>query len=95
MFPVKITQNRPQLGDGVTQVSAERSLGIELGQRQKQIERRMENLRFEGDEVWKSLQASERQLHQLYTETQEDMNKWRNDVAVTYQYYLKVGFIIF
>lgn len=45
-------------------------------------------------QVWKSLEAAERQLFNLYKEEVADANKWRNDLLVTYQYYLKVPFLI-
>ncbi|KJH50672.1 RhoGAP domain protein [Dictyocaulus viviparus] len=83
---------RPQLGDCVSTVSAEKGIGAELAQRQKQIEKRLEGLRFESDEVWKSLEASDRQLLQLYNndfKDKEEQGKWRQDILVTYQYYLK------
>ncbi|KAK5983475.1 Rho-GAP domain-containing protein [Trichostrongylus colubriformis] len=83
---------RPQLGDCVCGVSAEKGLAVELAQRQKQIEKRLEGLRFESDEVWKSLEASDRQLLQMYSndfKEKEDPGKWRQDLLVTYQYYLK------
>ncbi|KHJ86081.1 hypothetical protein OESDEN_14180, partial [Oesophagostomum dentatum] len=83
---------RPQLGDCVCAVSAEKGIAGELMQRQKQIEKRLEGLRFESDEVWKSLEASDRQLLQMYNndfKEKEDAGKWRQDVLITYQYYLK------
>ncbi|CAI2351722.1 unnamed protein product [Caenorhabditis sp. 36 PRJEB53466] len=81
---------RPQLGDDIMEVSAEQSLSADLLQRQMQIEKRLEGLQFEVDEVWKSLEASEKQLLQLYnTQFDGDAGKWRNDLHVTYQYYLK------
>ncbi|EGT37704.1 CBN-SRGP-1 protein [Caenorhabditis brenneri] len=81
---------RPQLGDAIMEVSAEQSLSADLLQRQLQIEKRLEGLQFEVDEVWKSLEASEKQLLQLYnTQFEGDAGKWRNDLHVTYQYYLK------
>lgn len=82
---------RPQLGDDIMEVSAEQSLSSDLLQRQLQIEKRLEGLQFEVDEVWKSLEASEKQLLQLYnTQFDGEAGKWRNDLHVTYQYYLKV-----
>ncbi|UMM28705.1 hypothetical protein L5515_011426 [Caenorhabditis briggsae] len=81
---------RPQLGDDIMEVSAEQSLSADLLQRQLQIEKRLEGLQFEVDEVWKSLEASEKQLLQLYNSQFDcDAGKWRNDLHVTYQYYLK------
>ncbi|CDR32733.1 Rho-GAP domain-containing protein [Caenorhabditis elegans] len=81
---------RPQLGDDIMEVSAEQSLSSDLLQRQLQIEKRLEGLQFEVDEVWKSLEASEKQLLQLYnTQFDGEAGKWRNDLHVTYQYYLK------
>uniref|UniRef100_A0A7I5E827 Rho-GAP domain-containing protein n=2 Tax=Trichostrongylidae TaxID=6315 RepID=A0A7I5E827_HAECO len=83
---------RPQLGDCINTVSAEKGIAVELAQRQKQIEKRLEGLRFESDEVWKSLEASDRQLLQMYTcdfKEKEEPGKWRQDILVTYQYYLK------
>ncbi|KAK6034954.1 putative ATP synthase F1, delta subunit, partial [Cooperia oncophora] len=83
---------RPQLGDCVCAVSAENGIAIELAQRQKQIEKRLEGLRFESDEVWKSLEASDRQLLTMYSndfKEKEEPGKWRQDILVTYQYYLK------
>uniref|UniRef100_A0A8R1HPQ9 SLIT-ROBO Rho GTPase-activating protein 1 n=1 Tax=Caenorhabditis japonica TaxID=281687 RepID=A0A8R1HPQ9_CAEJA len=81
---------RPQLGDDIMEVSAEQSLSADLLQRQMQIEKRLEVLQFEVDEVWKSLEASEKQLLSLYkTQFDGDVGKWRNDLHVTYQYYLK------
>ncbi|PIO52919.1 hypothetical protein TELCIR_25767, partial [Teladorsagia circumcincta] len=41
---------RPQLGDCICTVSAENGIAVELAQRQKQIEKRLEGLRFESDE---------------------------------------------
>nr|CDJ91668.1 Fps Fes Fer CIP4 homology and RhoGAP domain containing protein [Haemonchus contortus] len=83
---------RPQLGDCINTVSAEKGIAVELAQRQKQIEKRLEGLRFESDEVWKSLEASDRQLLQMYScdfKEKEEPGKWRQDILVTYQYYLK------
>ncbi|KAK6738453.1 hypothetical protein RB195_020514 [Necator americanus] len=83
---------RPQLGDCICTVSAEKGIAGELAQRQKQIEKRLEGLRFESDEVWKSLEASDRQLLQMYNSDfreKEEPGKWRQDIVVTYQYYLK------
>ncbi|KAJ1372262.1 hypothetical protein KIN20_034369 [Parelaphostrongylus tenuis] len=83
---------RPQLGDCVCNVSAEKGIAVELAQRQKQIEKRLEGLRFESDEVWKSLEASDRQLLQMYNndfKDKEEQGKWRHDIVTTYQYYLK------
>ncbi|PIO63133.1 RhoGAP domain protein, partial [Teladorsagia circumcincta] len=83
---------RPQLGDCICTVSAENGIAVELAQRQKQIEKRLEGLRFESDEVWKSLEASDRQLLQMYSndfKEKEEPSKWRQDILVTYQYYLK------
>uniref|UniRef100_A0A183FGN8 Rho-GAP domain-containing protein n=1 Tax=Heligmosomoides polygyrus TaxID=6339 RepID=A0A183FGN8_HELPZ len=83
---------RPQLGDCVRSVSAEKGIALELAQRQKQIEKRLEGLRFESEEVWKSLEASDRQLLQMYNsdfKEKEEPSKWRQDILVTYQYYLK------
>ncbi|GMS95353.1 hypothetical protein PENTCL1PPCAC_17528 [Pristionchus entomophagus] len=78
-----------QMGDTEGEVVAEDGLGLELGQRHTQIEKRLDGLRFESDEVWKSLEASEKQLLSLYSNQDEDTTKWRNDLAVTFQYYLK------
>ncbi|CAI5449752.1 unnamed protein product [Caenorhabditis angaria] len=65
-------------------------LGTLRSSRQKQIEKRLEGLQFETDEVWKSLEASEKQLLALYnTQFEGDSGKWRSDLHVTYQYYLK------
>lgn len=97
-------------------VSAEKGIALELAQRQKQIEKRLEGLRFESEEVsgfksekvrliksegllehfkvWKSLEASDRQLLQMYNsdfKEKEEPSKWRQDILVTYQYYLKVN----
>lgn len=80
---------RPQMGDSEGEVVADEGLGLELGQRHTQIEKRLDGLRFESDEVWKSLEASEKQLLALYCNQDEDTTKWRNDLAVTFQYYLK------
>ncbi|CAJ0928999.1 unnamed protein product, partial [Mesorhabditis belari] len=80
---------KAQFGDLSSTVSAERSLAGELAQRQRQITKRLDALRFESDEVWKSLEAAERQLFALYRDEVQDANKWRNDLLVTYQYYLK------
>ncbi|CAB3406007.1 unnamed protein product [Caenorhabditis bovis] len=89
MLP-KMFEFRPQLGDTICEVSAEQNLSADLLQRQMQIEKRLEGLQFEIDEVWKSLEASEKQLLTLYnTAFEGDATKWRNDLYVTYQYYLK------
>ncbi|PAV56225.1 hypothetical protein WR25_15677 isoform C [Diploscapter pachys] len=80
---------KPHLGDTISEVSAEKSLTSDLATRQRQINIRLDSLRFSADEVWKSLEASERQLLQLYMSPIEDVNKWRSAILETYQYYLK------
>ncbi|GMT23372.1 hypothetical protein PFISCL1PPCAC_14669, partial [Pristionchus fissidentatus] len=80
---------KPQMGDNEWEVCADEGLGMELSQRHAQIEKRLDGLRFESDEVWKSLEASEKQLLSLYINQDEDTGKWKNDLAVTFQYYLK------
>ncbi|CAD6191878.1 unnamed protein product [Caenorhabditis auriculariae] len=81
---------RPQLGDDICEVSAEQTLSQDLMQRQWQIEKRLDNLRFETDEVWKTLEASEKQILTLYSNgSDEDMAKSRESLLVTYQYYMK------
>ncbi|CAI4228485.1 unnamed protein product [Auanema sp. JU1783] len=80
---------RPQIGDDISTVSAERGLMIDLSQRQKQIEKRLHGLRLESDELWKTLEACERHLHELYRDTPTDLVKWRKDVLDAYQYYLE------
>lgn len=42
---------RPQMGDTEGEVVANDGLGLELGQRHTQIEKRLDGLRFESDEV--------------------------------------------
>lgn len=42
---------RPQMGDSEGEVVADEGLGLELSQRHIQIEKRLDGLRFESDEV--------------------------------------------
>ncbi|ETN76801.1 hypothetical protein NECAME_11437, partial [Necator americanus] len=58
----------------------------------KQFEFRYSGYSKSLNSVWKSLEASDRQLLQMYNSDfreKEEPGKWRQDIVVTYQYYLK------
>ncbi|VDD90971.1 unnamed protein product [Enterobius vermicularis] len=51
---------RGQVGDAISVVSAEEGVAEELQQRHVQIDRRLGNVRQESEEIWKTLESTER-----------------------------------
>ncbi|KHN86567.1 SLIT-ROBO Rho GTPase-activating protein 1 [Toxocara canis] len=95
---------RGQLGDPMNTVSAAEGVAEELQQRQMQIERRLTNVRLESEEIWKSLESTERAVIEKHAEVMPsgeilkearkesgadgDQSKSRHDLSELYEYYL-------
>lgn len=95
---------RGQIGDAVSTVSAAEGVAEELQQRQMQIERRLANVRLESEEIWKSLESTERAVVEKHAELMPsgdlmgetkkestvdgDQSKNRHDLSELYEYYL-------
>ncbi|CAG9534214.1 unnamed protein product [Cercopithifilaria johnstoni] len=59
---------RAQLGDTVSTVSATDVVAEELQQRHLQIERRLANVRIESEEIWKTLESTEKAVAERFME---------------------------
>ncbi|KAM3726427.1 SLIT-ROBO Rho GTPase-activating protein [Dirofilaria immitis] len=59
---------RGQLGDTVSTVSATDVVAEELQQRHLQIERRLANVRIESEEIWKTLESTEKAVAERFME---------------------------
>lgn len=59
---------REQIGDGVKVVSASKGVAEELQQRHIQIERRLANVRLESEEIWKTLESTEKSVAEKHAE---------------------------
>uniref|UniRef100_A0A1I7VIS1 F-BAR domain-containing protein n=1 Tax=Loa loa TaxID=7209 RepID=A0A1I7VIS1_LOALO len=59
---------RGQLGDTVSTVSATDVVAEELKQRHLQIERRLANVRIESEEIWKTLESTEKAVAERFIE---------------------------
>ncbi|VDK51250.1 unnamed protein product [Anisakis simplex] len=72
---------RGQIGDAMSTVSAAEGVAEELQQRQMQIERRLTNVRLESEEIWKSLESTERAVIEKNAELMRsaDVNEQRKD----------------
>uniref|UniRef100_A0A183DN45 Rho-GAP domain-containing protein n=1 Tax=Gongylonema pulchrum TaxID=637853 RepID=A0A183DN45_9BILA len=60
---------RGQIGDAVSVVSAMGGVAEELQQRHMQIERRLASVRLESEEIWKTLESTEKAVAERFTET--------------------------
>ncbi|VIO86567.1 Uncharacterized protein BM_BM3323 [Brugia malayi] len=59
---------RGQIGDAVSTVSATDVVAEELQQRHLQIERRLANVRIESEEIWKTLESTEKAVAERFME---------------------------
>ncbi|XP_013412995.1 SLIT-ROBO Rho GTPase-activating protein 1 isoform X3 [Lingula anatina] len=66
-------------GDEVIQVSAQKSVQDELVQRYDQLSKRLEELKLENDEVWKSLEAADKTLMEMITSQEYDVTPYFQD----------------
>ncbi|KAL3982045.1 RhoGAP domain family protein [Acanthocheilonema viteae] len=64
---------RGQLGDTVSTVSAADVVAEELQQRHLQIERRLANVRIESEEIWKTLESTEKAVAERFMEAMANL----------------------
>ncbi|VDK62055.1 unnamed protein product [Onchocerca ochengi] len=65
---LKADKQRGQLGDTVSTVSTTDVVAEELQQRHLQIERRLANVRIESEEIWKTLESTEKAVAERFME---------------------------
>ncbi|VDN53023.1 unnamed protein product [Dracunculus medinensis] len=78
---------RGQIGDVINKISANEGIAEELLQRHMQIERRLTNVRLESEEIWKTLELTERTISEKYDEAMY-LTKHKHDLNELFDYYL-------